>query len=80
MVPVKFRQVVMSACNVYPLEGHINEQRTLFRILAQFWWPVVNKEVLFVQISQQKPTYAKTYQKIQGKISTSHQMANIPAN
>ena len=35
----------MSACHVSPLAGHIHDQRTLFRILAPFWWPVVNKEV-----------------------------------
>ena len=43
--PVKFIQVVISACHVSPLSGHIHEQRTLFRILAMFWWPMVNKEV-----------------------------------
>ena len=43
VVPVKFRQVVMSACHVSPLAGHSHEQRTLFRILSWFWWPLVNK-------------------------------------
>ena len=28
-----------------PLSGHNHECRTLFRILAQFWWVMVNKEV-----------------------------------
>ena len=45
VVPVKFRLVVMSACHVYLLLGHIHEHKTLFRIMAQFWWPMVNKEV-----------------------------------
>ena len=45
VVPVKFRQVVMLALHVYPLEGHIHEQRNLFRILARFCWPMVNNEV-----------------------------------
>ena len=45
VVPVKFRRVVMSACHIYPLAGHSHEQRTLFRILERFWWPMVNKEV-----------------------------------
>ena len=35
----------MSACHISPLAGHIHEQRTLFRILALFWCPMVNKEV-----------------------------------
>ena len=43
--PVKFRRVVMSACHISPLAGHIHEQRTLFRIMAQFGWTMVNKEV-----------------------------------
>ena len=42
VVPIKFKQLVMSACHVFPFEGHMHEQRTLFRILAQFWWPMVN--------------------------------------
>ena len=45
VVPIKFRQVVMSACHVSPLEYHRHEQRTLFSILAWFWWTMVNKEV-----------------------------------
>ena len=45
MVPIKFRQVVMSACHVSPLSGHSHEKRTLLQILEQFWWPMVNKEV-----------------------------------
>ena len=35
----------MSACHVSPLAGHSHGQRTLFRILARFWWPMVNKEL-----------------------------------
>ena len=45
LVHVKSRRGVMSACHVSPLAGHIYDQRTLFRILARFWWPMVNKEV-----------------------------------
>ena len=45
MVPVKFILVVMSACNVSPLVEHRYGQRTLFRIPAQFWWPMVHKEL-----------------------------------
>ena len=45
VVPVKFRRVVMSSCHVSPLSGNSHEQRTLFRILACFWWPMVDKEV-----------------------------------
>ena len=45
VVPVKFRKVVMSECHIPPLAGHIHEQRTLFRIMAQFWFPLVNKYV-----------------------------------
>ena len=36
----------MSECHIYPLAGHIHDQRTLFRVLAQFWWPMINKEVV----------------------------------
>ena len=25
--------------------GHSHEQRTLFRILVRFWWPIIDKEV-----------------------------------
>ena len=35
----------MSACHVLPLVEHRYGQRTLFRIPAQFWWPMVNKEL-----------------------------------
>ena len=42
VVPVKFIQVVMSACHIYPLAGHSHGHRELFRIMAQFWWPMVN--------------------------------------
>ena len=35
----------MLACHVSTLEGRIYEQRILFRILALFWWPIVNREV-----------------------------------
>ena len=35
----------MSACHVSLLAGHSHDQRTLFRVLAQFWWPMVNNEV-----------------------------------
>ena len=35
----------MSECHVYPLTGHSHEQITLLRILAWFWWPMVNMEV-----------------------------------
>ena len=45
VVPVKFIQVMMLACQVYPLSGHIHDQRTLFIILACFWWPMFNKDV-----------------------------------
>ena len=45
VVPFKFRQVVMSTCHVSTLAGHSHEQKTLFRILALFWWPMVNREV-----------------------------------
>ena len=45
MVPVKFSQVVMSACHISPLSGNSHEHRTLLRILAHFWGAIVNKEV-----------------------------------
>ena len=45
VVPVKFRLLVMSSCHVSTLAGHSHAKRTLFRILARFWWPMVNKEV-----------------------------------
>ena len=45
VAPVKFRRVVMSASHVSTLSGKIHEQRTLFRILTRFWWPMFNKEV-----------------------------------
>ena len=45
VVPVKFRLVVVSECRISPLAGHIHEQIALFRILAHFWWLMVNKEV-----------------------------------
>ena len=45
VVPVKFISVVMSTYHVSPLSGHIHGQRTLLRILARFWWPMVNKEI-----------------------------------
>ena len=35
----------MSAFHVYKLAVHRHEHRTLFRILARFLWPMVNKEV-----------------------------------
>ena len=43
VVPVKFISEVMSEYHVSPLSCHRHEQRIVFRILAQFWWPVVNK-------------------------------------
>ena len=45
VVPVKIRQVVMLAYHVYPLEGHIDDQRTLFRTVTRFLQPMVNREV-----------------------------------
>ena len=45
VVSVKFRRVVISVCHVSPLEVHIHYQITLFRILARFWWPMINKDV-----------------------------------
>ena len=45
VVPVKFSILEMAACHIYPLSGHRHEQRTLYRILEWFWWPMVNKEV-----------------------------------
>ena len=36
VVPVKLIGVVISACYISPLLGHIHEQITLFRILAHF--------------------------------------------
>ena len=45
IVHVELRRVVMSACHISPLAGHIHDQRKLFRILARFWWPMVNTEV-----------------------------------
>ena len=45
LVSIKFRWVVVSVFHVSSLSVHIYEQRTLFRILARFWFPVVNKEV-----------------------------------
>ena len=44
VVPVKFRQVVIPECHVYPLSGHSHDQRTLFRILARFLCLMVNNE------------------------------------
>ena len=43
--PVKFTQVVISAFHISPIEGHIHEKITLFKILTRFWCPMVNKEV-----------------------------------
>ena len=45
VVPFKFRQVVMSACHLSLLAGNSHDHRTVFRILARFLWPMVNKEV-----------------------------------
>ena len=45
VIPVKFRRVVISACHVSPLAGHIHYKRPSFRIPAQFWWPMVNKKM-----------------------------------
>ena len=45
VVPIKVRQVVMSYCHIYPLAGNSHDQRNLLRILAHFWWTMVNKEV-----------------------------------
>ena len=45
LVPVRFRQVVISSCHVSTLSGHIHKQITLFMILERFWWTMVNKEV-----------------------------------
>ena len=45
VVPVKFRQVVMSECHVSPLSGNSYDQETLFIVLARFWWPMENNEV-----------------------------------
>ena len=45
VVPIKFIQVVTSSYHVYPLVGQIHDQRTLFRILAQFLWPIFNREL-----------------------------------
>ena len=45
VVPIKLRRLVLSACHVSPLAGHSHEQRTLFRILARYWWPGVTKDV-----------------------------------
>ena len=51
VVPVKFRQAVISSCHVSPLAGHSNEKRTLFSILARFWWQMVNNEVFqFIRV------------------------------
>ena len=36
----------MSACHVSTLVGKSHEKRNLFRILEQFWWTMVNKEVV----------------------------------
>ena len=45
VVPVKFRQVVISVLHVSLLLVRSHDQRTLFRILARFWCPMVNKEL-----------------------------------
>ena len=45
VVPVKLRQVVMSACHVSPLAGKSHDQIILFSIMERFWWPVVNKDL-----------------------------------
>ena len=45
VVPIRLRQVLMSACHISPLSGYIHEQRTSFMILVRFWWPMVNEEV-----------------------------------
>ena len=45
VVPIKFIQVVTSSYHVYPLVGQIHDQRTLFRILEQFLWPMFNREL-----------------------------------
>ena len=45
VLPVKFILLVMSGCHVSPLTGHSHGQIILFRILARFWWPIINKEV-----------------------------------
>ena len=45
VVPVKFIQVVVSACHVSPLAWHIYVDKTSFMILEKFFCPVVNKEV-----------------------------------
>ena len=45
VVHVKFRLVVMAACDLSSISGHRHEQRTLFRILALFWCPMVNNDV-----------------------------------
>ena len=37
--------MLISGFHVFPLVGHSHEQRTLFRILVRFWWPMFDKEV-----------------------------------
>ena len=44
VVPVKFRWVLISVCHVSLLAGQSHEHRTLFRIMAWFWCPMVNKD------------------------------------
>ena len=58
----------MSEFYVSPLAGHSHEKRILFRILAQFLWPMVNKEV------DQFITYCAHYQLVNLCSHEAHQM------
>ena len=45
VVPIKFRQVVISYFYGSLLDVHIHEKSTLFSTTERFWWSKVNKEV-----------------------------------
>ena len=46
VIPYKFRRVVISSYYVYTIVGHRRKHINLFSILVQFFWQMVNKEVV----------------------------------
>jgi len=45
VVPAQLRRTIVAALHVFPLAGHSGISRTLFRVLARFWWPGISRDV-----------------------------------
>ena len=95
VMDVVVREVLKVVCGPYEAQhrmGLAAVERILVlcvddgQIVGRDYIWVQDSLTLFFQISQKNHphtrlhTYAKTYQKLHGKISTSHQMTNRPAN